>query len=105
MEDRATEKQENFLLKHGVAITGNLTKQEASKIIDGIINKPKEGKPEEKKEEPERYRQGTASYVNAAKDVFISLWTTEDSRIKGYTSEQVMGRAIELIKQAIEEFE
>lgn len=108
-----TDKQKAFLLKKGVKVEYGMSKEEASKLIDEIINKPKANQfhktiePQEtvtveKVGEWSKPKFDTSSYYVAyAKDLCIAMLehTKEPTEIA-----TLMNQAVQCIKAARKEF-
>jgi len=99
--EKATDKQVAFLNKHG--IYGEKSKQEASEMISGIIDKlnKEEEKPEVVKiPEKNGAYDTTGMYTSYAKDIYCSI--PMETRVG--LEKQNMELAIKLVKQAKEAF-
>ena len=108
-----TDKQKAFLERNGIKISYGMSKEEASKMIDEIINKPKGEKKEEPKEVFKPKFDTSSYYVAYAKDLCCALLEQQTALIMNGTMQLdqkadvglVMAQAILCIKQAQTEFQ
>ena len=128
MTDEITDKQKAFLLNKGIKVSYGMSKQEASKMIDEIINKPKANGFHKVLVEPElvtfeeayknkmpaynKPKFDTSSYFVAyAKDLCIAMLNAHaakmsvDATIQPLEIGTIMTQAILCIKQAQKEFQ
>ena len=111
--DEITDKQKAFLLKSGIKISYGMSKQEASKMIDEIINKgkPKAEVQESKPFESKKSYDTSSFYVAYSKDLCIAMLNAHaatmqsDATVKPVDIGLLMAQAILCIKQAQKEFQ
>ena len=104
--EQATEKQIGFAKKLGIDKPEQYDKQALRGLIDVELKKQK---PEEKVEVVKPYEQDGSKhatmYVSYAKDIFLGLLNSITREGAARPADDLMKKAIELVKQAREEFE
>ena len=99
MEEKATEKQINFMKNLKIDIPEGITKTEARLAIDRVLNQSKEESVETVKiGDAPKIKNGTLSmYVSYAKDIFCAMVDKEKN------IPDQMKLATDLVKQAMNE--
>lgn len=106
MTDRITDKQADLLKKRGVTVDYNMSKQEASKLIDQILNRPKSSKTitqpqtefiEGQKYRPRNYGSQSPMWGRYATDLLISMLGIVNKPLKDEELTALAGTAIQIV--------
>lgn len=73
MQDRITDKQAALLKKRGVDVNYNMSKNEASKLIDEILNKKLSDEPKKAEFTPRNYGSQAPMWGRYAADLVIAM--------------------------------